>query len=198
MSSFSSFIRSFYAKALFVVIVGAIGITAGVHIGYTYFLEDKVITFAGPRIAPVSSLKFAAGDLFPWEPYVTMQGDSGNFEQLLQGKESVVMMVHPGCDRCLDLLALWHKEVRQELRKGVQQIACVPASENEIPAHYLALFEGMTIVFIDGPSWETKYHLTIYPILMGVDKSGFVTHIQFGFDDYIEYPIVNRFCYGRY
>lgn len=197
MAFLSSFFKSFYAKALFVIALGAIGVTAGVKIGYTYFLTEKNITFAGPPRPPASSLSFEAGDLFPWENYVTENNDTGNFEQLLVGdKQSLILFTDLGCPTCLELLAFWKKTVRPELLSDVQEITYLPMIDNPIPDHYRALFEGFTVLYYD-TLWRKKYQMSFTPIIVGVDKHGFVTYRQFGFDGYIEYPIVNRFCLGK-
>ncbi len=148
MAFLSSFFKSFYVKALFVIILGGIGITAGIKIGYAYFAPESEHSFAGPQAPPASSLSFGPGDLFPWENYVTQNGGTGNFEQLLANKKSVILFTDLACPTCLDLVAFWKKVVQPEVLSDVQQIICLPPNDNPIPGQYAGLFDNFTVVFV--------------------------------------------------
>lgn len=79
------------------------------------------------------------------------------------------------------------------MKPNVQVIALLPDNKRAIPPEYEGLFQGMR-VFIHGLRlWQDTYHHVFWPTIIGVDGSNFVTHVQYGFDNAIDYQLAERF-----
>ena len=178
-----------------VAFVGGLG---GLYFGHLLLAHPGVFTADGhqetlateaPDILPA----FQEGDLFPLESYTDVNGQPGNFEQLLWNKRSVVMFISLGCEPCHDLLDLLQQGLHDWRNSDVQLIALIGIESNPIPKEYLGLFDDITVLFIDRPYWETTYDLTNWPTIIGVDESGFAVRIQAGYGGYLKHGIVEHF-----
>ncbi len=189
---------STYAKIMFGGIVGFCGVVAGIYVGHA-IIGQKTSPGSGPN--PGGSyvtldekfVNFEVGDLFPLEDYTDSDGQQENFEYLLKDKKSILLFFSLHCGPCFDLLRFWQANLRQRLQPGVQVIACLNKNLSSIPDEYVGLVAGMHVVFYDVEYWHDTYDMAFWPTIIGVDESGFVTHIQFGYTGYIDYELINYF-----
>lgn len=73
------------------------------------------------------------------------------------------------------------------------EIILVPDSFDSVPIEYTGLFEGATVAFYNREYWEKTYHQVFWPTLVGVDESGFILHVQYGFTGALDHEVVSRF-----
>ena len=63
----------------------------------------------------------------------------------------------------------------------------------DIPEQYRPLLENTRLVYYDARYYRDRYHMVVFPTVVGVDAAGFVQHIQFGFDGTVDPEIVEYF-----
>ncbi|PWB76082.1 hypothetical protein C3F09_01175 [candidate division GN15 bacterium] len=189
----STIFQTTYCKIVTGAILAFAGIAGGIYTGLA--LGDKPDKMpertASSEVQPF--LAFKVGDLFPLEYYTSITGSTGKFGDLLKDRESIVLMVSLDCPPCQQLLRFWKTNMQSRLKAGVQVVAMVPRATGGIAPEYAGLFDGCTVTFHDREYWTKTYHHVFWPVIVGVDNSGFVTHIQFGFDGTIDFEIVQRF-----
>jgi hypothetical protein len=195
--------KAAYGKAVVTMILVFIGASSGVYIGTRWaadanrMRDEPAQLLTDPAgIIDSMAVSFTAGDLFPLVDYSTHDGDSGNFEDLLKGKKSLIMFVTLGCDPCHELLQLMQVELVDRALPGVQFIVCLADSPNGIPPEYKGLFSGMHVLICDAHYWSEVYDMHVFPSIVAVDRSGFVTHVQFGFLGFLDYQLTRHF-FGR-
>jgi thiol-disulfide isomerase/thioredoxin len=183
-------------KVALVALCAFVGATSGIYFGYAMTYGN---TGKGPRwrvensSAPADWLAFKPGDAFPLESFHEPSGKQGSFEVLLKDRESVVLFLSWGCSPCLELLRATHTTLLKRLKPGVQIVAVTEREEGAIPYEYLGLLKDITAVSVDGSYWRATYHAVSWPTIVGVDNSGIVRHIQFGFDGYFDYELAEYF-----
>jgi uncharacterized protein YneF (UPF0154 family) len=191
----SRLVKSVYFKILVAAVFAFIGVAGGIYVGFaivnkkTQGMSNHPVTEEAIKTAGLR-LEFDVGDLFPLENYTDIDGQQSNFEQLLQGRESVLIFALFGCEQCRLMLEYWDREVAPDLRPGVQVVVCADKNETEIPESYRHLLDDKHLIFIDRQLFSDKYHFTAWPTVIAVDKYGFVTHIQFG----VLLPISQALC----
>ena len=205
MSTGPSFLHSTYTKITFAVVLGFVGITAGIYVGNALVLprtepaqEATVSDLEEPDVSHYNELDaryidFTTGDLFPLEDYWDSEGNRGNFETLLKDTNTIAIFVSQSCGPCIDLMKFWKLRMQEHLRPNVQAIACMDRERGHLVSAYEGLFDDMTVVYYDGTLWRERYNMDFTPVIIGIDNSGFVQHIQFGFDDYIDFELVDYF-----
>jgi hypothetical protein len=194
MRTYSSFLQSIYTKIVFACVLAAAGVALGIYVGFAAVKRAPVT--GAPELtksAGAPHMNLHPGDLFPWESYSTVSGQKSSFEALLQDRNTILMFVSLDCSPCLDLLKYASQQMKVRLNPGVQVIACLNASDPDIPSEYRGLFKGITIIYIDDRRWRTEYQLAVWPTIVGVDRSGFVRHIQIGYDDAVDHELVEYF-----
>ncbi|MFZ1682749.1 MAG: hypothetical protein WAU88_01335 [Candidatus Zixiibacteriota bacterium] len=186
--------RSVWLKGLVLAAFAFVGIVGGAYVGHL-IIGSKPAEAKGEMNPKAQHfwLSLRAGDLFPYEDYTTMSGTKGNFEQLLVDKQSLVFFVDLDCTTCHDLLRFWNTTLMQRVKPGVQMVVCLPAKDSTLPPEFGGLVAKYTVVFIDQQMWKTRYNLVFAPIMAGVDRSGFLTHLQHGFADEVDYEIAQEF-----
>jgi hypothetical protein len=186
--------RSVWLKGLLLAAFAFVGIVGGAYVGKKFFYPKPVEAQINPdlKLQPFH-LNLRNGDLFPLEDFVTPQGTSGNFEQLLANRESIIFFVDLDCEPCHDFLRFWNTTLSKRLKPGVQVIACLPESPRAIPAEFSGLLQNKSVVFVKAETWKERYNLVFNPIITGTDNSGFITHIQYGFADEVDYEFTQRF-----
>ncbi len=193
----SRILSSTYTKIVFGAIVAFIGVAGGMYVGNAVTGRKPTHDPPKPETAqsdvPSPYLTIVPGDLFPFESYMDRDGNTGNFEQLLNDKNSLLLFVSLSCPPCFDLLEYTKKSMLSRLRPGVQVIACFDTKLSPIPEEYAGLLKSVKVVFYDGKQWESRYHMVVWPTIVGVDDSGFIRHIQFGYDGAIEHELVAYF-----
>lgn len=65
-----------------------------------------------------------------------------------------------------------------------------------IPKVYKGLTSRCTVVYFNSDRWTERYNLVTYPTIIGVDKYGFLIHVQNGYESYIDYELVEEFLSG--
>ncbi len=194
----SKLLESIYFKMLFGAVIAFAGIAGGIYVGFA--LVDKSPQEIGvSRLAPTGDhevqpwVEFDIGDLFPLDDYFELDGSVAGFEQLLQGKKTVLIFTSFGCEPCLKLLQTWGRDVAPKLADNVQVIVCATRDADAVPDEYRPLLEKAKLIYYDERYYRDKYHMAFFPTVVGVDASGFVQHIQFGFDGTIDYEIMDYF-----
>jgi hypothetical protein len=198
VSTQSSFFDSIYAKISFGAILAFIGVVGGIYVGN--YLTGR--TTNSGLAAPIGDadamldekyVSFAAGDAFPLEPITYTDGSEGQFETLLRDRKSLLLFVSRDCEPCIDMLDFWKTNIIARLRPEVQVVACLADDQSTLPPEYVGLVEDMTVVYYDGPRWRDVYELKFNPLIVGVDESGIVKHIQFGFNRYVDFTLTEYF-----
>ena len=138
------------------------------------------------------TLSFGIGERFPPERFIGLDGDTGTFSDLLRDRETVLLFVSFGCDPCITLIEDWHSDIAHRLRPGVQTILC-KALPAQIPDEYKSLCDSMSVACYDYYHWRDTYDLSFSPVLIGVDNTGMVTDVQFGY-----YGLLDRNLERRY
>jgi len=185
---------SIYFKIVFAAVLGFLGIAAGIYVGFAIVGESHRPAVHRPNSAHEGLyLNFELGDLFPLENYTEANGQQSNFEQLLQGHESVLIFVVFGCEPCRDLLNYWDAELAPILRPDVQVVVCADKNHPNISEEYQPLLDDKRLIFVDRDLFSDKYHLTVWPTVIAIDHYGFVLHIQLGFGASIDQYIIDLF-----
>lgn len=186
------FYNSFYAKVIFGAIVGFAAIVLGIYVGYAIIGPDQSFTPTKDQWENAYDsldeqyVSFTDGDLFPLEPYWDENGNEHSFEQLLKGKPTILLFMSIGCGPCKDMLSFWNGGVDARLADNVQVVACIRKDSGPIPSDYKDLLSNKTVAFFDGSRWNNVYDMAFWPTIVGVDNSGFVNHVQIGFDNKID------------
>ncbi|MFZ1682532.1 MAG: hypothetical protein WAU88_00235 [Candidatus Zixiibacteriota bacterium] len=194
MGRLSAVLSSIYTKIAFGGIIAFAGIVGGMYagnalVGRSATTEEAVRTDGGPS----PTLAIAAGDLFPLEGYSDREGNIGNFEQLIQGRKCLLVFVNFDCPACHNLLKYRKDKMMSRLRSDVKVIICMARREKGLPDEYAGLVSDLPVVYFDGPRWLSVYRMAYWPTIVSVDNSGFIRHIQIGYDDAIDREIVDEF-----
>lgn len=192
--------ESYKTLAVKLVVVGIVmlaSVAGGVYVGGA--LSDRnrsdlptvVAADSGNHGGP-PRLSLALGDTFPPEQVICngLQTDFGN---LVRDRDAIVLFTSTRCDPCLDLLRFWNSICVERVRDNVLQIVVLADSE-KIPPEYVGLFSKVTVVYYRAEEWRTRYNQDFWPTIVGVDNSGFITHIQYGFEQTIDHELTRRFC----
>lgn len=180
------------AKSLGIVLLAALGSLGGLWAGSRLFTQQPRLPLQAASVAP-PSIRLSPGDSFPREEFFTLDGHRGSFDTLLTNRESLLLLVNFDCQTCMELLTVWRASFVRRIRPTVQVIAFIPGAPTSVPEEYFGLLRGMTVLFHDDQYWQSTYHHVFWPTLVGVDASGFVVHVQVGFDQVIDYQLAKRF-----
>ena len=170
-----------------------VGVTGGILIGYRLIGKKQAVAsnvIGDEGIAEDMKLYFGAGDPFPLVDHTTVDGNSGNYKELFQGKKSGVIIADLSCDPCKEFMEQWNQIVEPKLVKDALQIVFLGnssfVSDNELP-NYL---RNKSVCLIDIDKFRKDFHLTILPTIVAVDETGIVRHIQYGHRGGIDYEIL--------
>jgi len=180
-----------YGKIILTGLVCFVAVLGGVWVGNEFFQpEPQLISLEGKHTyeddLDARYVSFTSGDHFPWESYLTLEGDSSSYEALRDGRPAIFIFATTGCRPCLSLLAHWQDEVQAQLRSDVLVALCVPADMAPLPEDFLALTGDLPITLIDRDYWGTMYDMSFWPTIIAVDGSGFVQHIQIGYANVLD------------
>ena len=139
------------------------------------------------------ALRFAAGDAFPLEEYSDPKGAKGSFEDLLRDKETILILGSTTCENCLDLLKYAHETMPSRVKEGVQIVVVLRKEWWPPIGEYVGLFDNLKVALVDGNYWQSTYHWEFWPIIVGVDNSGIIQHIQYGYVRAIDRELVEYF-----
>jgi hypothetical protein len=199
MSDVKSFFQSSYAKIGIGAVLAFVGVIAGIYIGYglTIGKEQKKDVYqssgAPTKEAPENVLNLRIGDAFPPETYTDAAGQAGNFESLLKDKEAIILFASVGCDPCLDLLRYTQRSLFKRIKSGVQVVLVIDRDQWPFPEEYQGLAERLQVAVVDGDYWRKTYHLVSWPIIVGVDNSSIIRHVQYGYANAIDYELVGEY-----
>ncbi|MDH3892807.1 MAG: hypothetical protein OEV49_17225 [candidate division Zixibacteria bacterium] len=191
-------LSSIYVKVLFGAVFGFIAVVGGMLVGNAILNRDAETRPLFDQ-SPIESeldeqyVTFTDGDLFPLEDYVDRDGVPGNFEQLLGGRPALLLFVSYDCEPCLVLLRAFKKNFADKVRPEVQVIVCLRDDRGPPPAEFEGLFEGFELAYYQGEYWQKTYFMGFWPTIIGVDGSGFVHSIQFGYESYIDIELAKFF-----
>jgi hypothetical protein len=180
---------SSYAKIVFAALLLLGGVAGGIYIG------DGMTHRRTPKTAVPEELSpaLAMGDVFPLMEYSSLDGTTGNFEQLIMGHRTVVLFLSGDCSRCEDLLNLWNLKVGPVLDSGVQVVTCfrhveIPRSVTRLVGSKLAVIPEDQLYHVVG--------LKITPTVVGLDEYGLVTYLQAGYSDAFGKDFYEHFAMG--
>lgn len=187
------------AKWLLVAAVLCGGVTGGVYLGYGWAAKraDRQAELESRRRATGnesgSFLSIADGDAFPDEEIVDGAGRATTFSAILGGHEAFVIFADWECSPCLELLRFSQTQIIPQVHAGLRVIVATKKESGPIPPVYQGLVNNMQVVFIDGSIWKSRYRLSNWPTIIGINESGFVNHVQTGFSGALDYELVDRF-----
>ncbi len=181
-------------KILGGLIVASLCVTAGIKIGRSTAISDNETSESHQgEMTPKYVMNFGGGDAIPSEAVVSDHDSTVELNRLLEGKRSLVFIVHFGCPPCLDLLEFCQKNKFKSLNKSVQVVVCLQNDEANQAELYGELLGKARVVTYNREEWGRLFHLGYYPILIGVDESSIVSHIQYGFDGSLDYELLSEF-----
>ena len=195
MSQRSGFWQSIYVKIFVGAVLGFVGITGGIYVGNAMVNRPApgYPTVTPSELEDVSlakQLNLMPGDLFPLEKCTLRDSTVTNFEDVLHGQRAVILFVDFDCGPCVDLLTFWDLQIRPKLYPDIQQIVALRDNSTPIPSEYEGLVDDKTVVYYDASYWQEYYNLVFWPAVVSVDASGYVYHVQQGFEDYLEFEHV--------
>lgn len=202
MSTLHELLHSRYVKFLFAVIIGLAAVLSGILVGKRISRIGSEIPEAyaasDPHNESISRLdsiyvRFEPGDSFPDEKYTDAEGRLKDFGSLLHGRNSLILFSSTGCEPCYELLESFDTKYLELLRPDVQVLACFPIDSRPLSDEYLKVTSKMQVIFTDIEYWLLKYDMGFWPTVIGVDKNGIVKHIQLGFDELLDYEIIDDF-----
>ncbi|HWR82303.1 MAG TPA: hypothetical protein VN285_03275 [Candidatus Deferrimicrobium sp.] len=189
-----SILRSTYAKIIISTILGTIGIAGGIYLGFALTGERPQTPWSAapppePEFPPEKRPVFEAGDLFPTVDCIDVDGNTTNFERVIDGRPTAFLFVQYGCGPCYELLRFWVEEIDPILIPQAQVVICLPDDAGEPPTPYENLIHGKTVVKYAKNLFQKTYNFVLYPTVVTVDKSGFIQHIQLGFDQTLDIEV---------
>lgn len=198
MSDVKSFFQSSYTKMGVGAILAFVGVVGGIYVGYGITTgRDKAQTASAsiPELPqdPKIALNFKVGDAFPPESYVDLHDVTHDFAELLNNRETVLIFASTTCGPCLDLLRFAHERMIGRLKKGIQVVVVLDKERLPVPEEYQGLLDGTTVALVDGAYWQATYHWVFWPVIVGVDNSGIVQHVQYGYVNAIDHELVEYF-----
>jgi hypothetical protein len=101
------------------------------------------------------------------------------------------------CEACIRLLSYLEKACPDHLSAGAHVVIVSPLENRNRATLFRQESEDFTWLFIDKEHWRNVYHLEVWPMALGVDSSGIITHIQFGFDGHLDFELIQRFLNKR-
>ncbi|MDH3889875.1 MAG: hypothetical protein OEV49_02225 [candidate division Zixibacteria bacterium] len=191
-------LSSVYVKVLVGAVLGFVAVVGGMLVGNAILNRDAETAplFDAGRVDSQLDdqyVNFTDGDLFPLENYVDRDGLQGNFEQLLGGRPTLFLFVSYTCEPCHVLLRVFEKTFAEKVRPDVQVFVCLRGDRGQPPPEFEGLFDDFELIYYDGDHWGKTYNMGFYPTIIGVDGSGFVQHIQFGYESYIDIELAKFF-----
>ncbi len=193
---FARALASTYCKILFAGIVAFIGIAGGIYVGYNVLglgphgSRGQQVDLAGLQNALETSgygVDFGPGELFPLEDYQEIDGRRGNFEQLLHGQTSLVVLMSVRCSACMDFLTHWDRLLASRLRSPLQLVICLDYSDStRVNELFGVSLDDKRLVYCDRKIFGDKYNVKIEPVLVGVDQYGLIRNIQLGYRGVID------------
>jgi thiol-disulfide isomerase/thioredoxin len=183
-----------YQKIFFIGIVAFAAVIGGTWVGGALFQKEPLAVQAEGLGIDYDELdaryaSFTIGDHFPWEDCLYPDGSRGDFDALRDGRPALYIFSSTSCGPCLSLLAYLHKVREEKLREDVMLVVCVPSDLRPVGEDFAEVAEGMKLVFIDRAYWAAQYQIAFWPTIVGVDASGFVQHIQFGYPEELDKEI---------
>lgn len=196
----SGWLPSVYFKVTLCALIICVGVTGGIYLGFAV-TRTKGNQYQPPRIRevsePISWVNFGSGDAFPLEPFTLPDGRPGSFDSLLKDRESIVVFADWSCGPCLDLLRYIQTNMLGRLTRGTQIVLITDISIGGPPEEYRGYVDELVWVQVDGDNWRSTYHTAFRPIIVGIDDSGIVLHVQFGYDGFVDHELVDRFFRTR-
>ena len=199
MIIFREYLGKSFVKSVAAALVMFCGIAGGIWFGSSLWIKGNVQAESVNLTPPQESIEeiyvsFEAGDLFPLENFTDSKGTVRNFEDLLgHGVSTLLLFSDLECSPCLDLLRQLKKISPERLNEECRIVLCLAVDRSSVPEEFTGLVEDYEIITYDTDYWWNKYRMGFSPTVIGVDGSGFVTHIQLGFDGYLDYELSSYF-----
>lgn len=176
----------------------AISIAGGVYVGYSFTLnssqkhriEAASIT---DQVGPSQRITVAVGDAFPLEAFEDINGRPGNFEDFVGNHDILIVFSDLDCQACVELLAYVTQTLPSHLGEWAKIVVVLPRENKTKQGIYGGLLTGARIVFVEADHWRSSYNMVVWPTIFGVDTSGIITHIQYGFAGWLDFELADRF-----
>lgn len=185
-----------YVKLLVIALTLVLSVVLGVRIGQSLpgSVSHQPVPVDAMRqgVSGPPQMNLHTGDLFPPESVLTANQEWIMFDRLYEGKPALVLFVSLKCGPCVELLQSWDQVLSDRVADGVQQIVAL-SLRAPLPAEYKGLFEKVQLVRYDGDIWRSLYNQDFWPTLVGIDNNGFISHIQYGYEQTIDFELVERF-----
>lgn len=186
-------------KGLALVTVIFVGVTLGVYLGYALVgtrtiqqsdLEHRVVDVGE------SAMNLSVGDLFPLEDCTLPDGTRTSFEDILSGHKTLLVFASAGCEPCTEFFN-YFKTIKSHVQDDVQILVSLSDHNPELSEQYRQLLDSYTNVFMDADMFAEKYNIVVYPTVLGIDRSGFITHIQYVPKDWLEDDLEREYATNR-
>jgi hypothetical protein len=138
----------------------------GIYVGCAFTFgrgqsgRDRVDSDGG---LAVSQLKFGPGDAFPLEPCWDSSGAAGSMDNVLAGKQTIVIFASWDCGPCLDLLRDLHQKFLKRVHPNAQVVVAIEKALGSVPDEYAGMIRGVRLVLIDQKVWRSVYRATFWP-----------------------------------
>ena len=140
---------------------------------------------------PEEFMTLGPGDAFPPVDYSTSSGKEGDMSVLLKGAPSIVILGAAQCESCVETIKQWQK-LRNHLKPRVRIIVCL-TDEYGSPSTNSDLLDGLTVVTLSQRQFFDYFNVIQHPTILGIDRSGFIKHIQYGNKPYVDRPLLVEF-----
>lgn len=173
-----------------------LGTLSGVYIGHSMGLGR---TTPMPAIRPDSFYVeidpfyrsvFELGDRFPDERCTDSAGAEVRFRSFFDGSPVVLLFWNLDCPPCTEQARLWHIFMEPHLLGDVRQIVCLDTAFRKDIGLHSSLLQGKVLAFIEEDRFRHAFNFTVSPIIMSLDGSGIITHIQYEYSPYFDERLV--------
>ncbi|MDF1544838.1 MAG: redoxin family protein [bacterium] len=191
----TNILDNYYTKVLITGIIAFVGVCGGVYLGYAFVGEKQSESESREqRTVDVgeSAMNLAIGDLFPLEDCTLPDGTISNFETLLAGKKTLLIFASVGCPPCTEFFE-YFDAIESDINDDVQVVVSFSDHNPEITDQYQRLTSSYKKVFMNADYFADKYNIVVYPTIVGIDRSGFITHIQYVPTDWLDREIAEQY-----
>lgn len=182
-----------YLKIVTAAILITVGVASGIYVGYKLLGVEVVETKASAKADNMqksmddwdNNINIELGNLFPREEIILPDGSTDNFENILNGKKTILFFSSVNCGKCTEIHNFWQSVVAPVADKNLQVLICIDKSEMsfELSEQKKDFLKDKILIYYDQQLWVEKYDLQIIPSVVGIDNHGFVQAIQTGFHE---------------
>lgn len=178
--------QSIYVKTLFGVILGFIGIVAGIKVGYAIigpdFSDQSWASNAKYKSEDIElKLGIVNGQPFPEESFLDATGSTRPFSELFRSPHTALLFADPACDKCNQMINFWNEAILPKYVDRVRLVICLDLRAEANNPSITDRLGGNEVIWYDKTLFETAYDLRIAPSLAMVDGNGRTEFTLVGF-----------------